>query len=173
MRGDSMAQFYRWLDRLTDFLALLAGLYLAWIFLAIIFQVLARSVFMYGSSHIFTFIEYGLLYITMFGAPWLVRLKGHVYIELLTAVVPEHVRPTFSRCVVALAVLICAVVAYYAGEVTVRSYVRDEIDMRSLDMPRWILMISMPICFGMMALQFTRYIFGKETLHTGEAGMHE
>ena len=60
MRGDSMAQFYRWLDRLTDFLALLAGLYLAWIFLAIIFQVVARSVFMYGSSHIFTFIEYGL-----------------------------------------------------------------------------------------------------------------
>ena len=97
MRGDSMTQFYRWLDRLTDFLALLAGLYLAWIFLAIIFQVVARSVFMYGSSHIFTFIEYGLLYITMFGAPWLVRLKGHVYIELLTAVVPEHVRPTFSR----------------------------------------------------------------------------
>ena len=58
MRGDSMTQFYRWLDRLTDFLALLAGLYLAWIFLAIIFQVVARSVFMYGSSHIFTFIEF-------------------------------------------------------------------------------------------------------------------
>ena len=49
----------------------------------------------------------------------------------------------------------------------------DEIDMRSLDMPRWILMISMPVCFGMMALQFTRYIFGDDTLHTGEAGMHE
>ena len=153
-----MTVFYRWLDRVTDGLALIAGLYLAWIFLAIVFQVIARSVFMFGSSHIFTFIEYGLLYITMFGAPWLVRLKGHVYI---------------SRCIVALAVLICAVVAYYAGEVTVRSYVRDEIDMRSLDMPRWILMISMPVCFGMMALQFTRYIFGDDTLHTGEAGMHE
>ncbi len=152
-----MTVFYRWLDRVTDGLALIAGLYLAWIFLAIVFQVIARSVFMFGSSHIFTFIEYGLLYITMFGAPWLVRLN----------------RPAFSRCIVALAVLICAVVAYYAGEVTVRSYVRDEIDMRSLDMPRWILMISMPVCFGMMALQFTRYIFGDDTLHTGEAGMHE
>ena len=168
-----MTVFYRCLDRVTDLLALIAGLYLAWIFIAIIFQVVARAVFLFGSSHIFTFIEYGLLYITMFGAPWLVRLKGHVYIELLTAVVPEHIRPTFSRIVVSLAVLICAVVAYYAAEVTIRSYVRDEIDMRSLDMPRWIVMISMPICFSMMALQFTRYIFGKDTLHTGEAGMHE
>ena len=88
-----MQRFYFWLDKLTDLLAILAGIYLMWIFLAIIFQVVARSVFFYGSSHIFTFIEYGLLYITMAGAPWLVREKGHVYIELLTAAVSDKVRP--------------------------------------------------------------------------------
>ena len=60
-----MTVFYRWLDRVTDGLALIAGLYLAWIFLAIVFQVIARSVFMFGSSHIFTFIEYGLLYLSL------------------------------------------------------------------------------------------------------------
>ena len=32
-----MIVFYRWLDRVTDGLALIAGLYLAWIFLAIVF----------------------------------------------------------------------------------------------------------------------------------------
>ena len=168
-----MNVFYKWLDHVTHGFALIAGLYLAWIFLAIVFQVTARSIFLFGSSHIFTFIEYGLLYITMLGAPWLVKLKGHVYIELVTAAVPQTMRPNFSRCVVALAILICAIVAWYSGEVTIKSYVRDEVDMRSLDMPRWILMISMPVCFGMMALQFTRYIFGPDTLHTGEAGLHE
>ena len=45
-----MTVFYRWLDRVTDGLALIAGLYLAWIFLAIVFQVIARSVFMFGLS---------------------------------------------------------------------------------------------------------------------------
>ena len=49
-----MTVFYRWLDRVTDLLALIAGLYLAWIFIAIIFQVVARAVFLFGSSHIFT-----------------------------------------------------------------------------------------------------------------------
>lgn len=168
-----MQRFYGWLDRVTDFLALLAGLYLVWIFLAIIFQVVARSLFLYGSSHIFTFIEYGLLYITMAGAPWLVRERGHVYIELLTAAVSERVRPVFSRLVVALVVIICAVITWYGIEVTLKAFMRDEIDMRSLDMPRWMLMVSMPICFALMSLQFLRFVVGPETLHTGEAGMHE
>ena len=32
---------------------------------------------------------------------------------------------------------------------------------------------SMPICFGLMSLQFLRFVIGPETLHSGEAGMHE
>jgi C4-dicarboxylate transporter DctQ subunit len=168
-----MKLFFAWLDRLTNILAILAGVYLVWIFLAIVFQVVARSVFLYGSSHIFTFIEYGLLYITMAGAPWLVREKGHVYIEILTAAVSEKVRPILSRAVVGLVILICVIITYYGIEVTIRAFVRDEMDMRSLDMPRWMLMISMPICFGLMSLQFLRFVIGPETLHSGEAGMHE
>ncbi len=168
-----MKLFFAWLDRLTNILAILAGVYLVWIFLAIVFQVVARSVFLYGSSHIFTFIEYGLLYITMAGAPWLVREKGHVYIEILTAAVSEKVRPILSRSVVGLVILICVIITYYGIEVTIRAFVRDEMDMRSLDMPRWMLMISMPICFGLMSLQFLRFVIGPETLHSGEAGMHE
>ena len=168
-----MKLFFAWLDRLTNILAILAGVYLVWIFLAIVFQVVARSVFLYGSSHIFTFIEYGLLYITMAGAPGLVREKGHVYIEILTAAVSEQVRPILSRAVVGLVILICVIITYYGIEVTIRAFVRDEMDMRSLDMPRWMLMISMPICFGLMSLQFLRFVIGPETLHSGEAGMHE
>ena len=168
-----MKPFFAWLDRLTNILAILAGVYLVWIFLAIIFQVIARTVFLYGSSHIFTFIEYGLLYITMAGAPWLVREKGHVYNELLTAAVPDDIRPALSRAVVGLVVAICLIITNYGFEVTIRAFVRDEMDMRSLDTPRWMLMISMPICFGLMSLQFLRFVIGPNTLHSGEAGMHE
>ena len=109
----------------------------------------------------------------MAGAPWLVREKGHVYIELLTAAVPDDIRPALSRAVVGLVVAICLIITYYGFEVTIRAFVRDEMDMRSLDTPRWMLMISMPICFGLMSLQFLRFVIGPETLHSGEAGMHE
>ena len=39
--------------------------------------------------------------------------------------------------------------------------------------PKWLLLGAMPVCFTLMALNFLRFVFGEETLHTGEAGVHE
>ena len=160
-------------DKLCNFLAILAGIYLVAIMFAIVFQASARSFGYSGSSHVFTFTEYGLLYIVMAASPWLVREKGHVYIELLTAALPKSVAPAFSRVVTLLCVVICAVLVWYTFEATMKAYTRSDFDMRSIDMPKWLLLGSMPICFALMAVQFLRYVFGPETLHTGEAGVHE
>lgn len=163
----------RLIDKLCNALAIFAGTYLVAIMFAIVFQATVRSFGFSGSSHIFTFSEYGLLYIVMAGAPWLVRHKGHVYIELLTAIIPNRYAPNFSRFVTLICVVICLTLVWYTGEATLKAFNRSDYDMRSLDMPKWMLLVSMPICFFLMALQFLRYVFGSETLHTGEAGVHE
>lgn len=161
------------IDKLCNALAIFAGVYLVAIMFAIIFQASARSFGFSGSSHLFTFAEYGLLYIVMAASPWLVRHKGHVYIELLTAIIPKRAAPAFSRLVTFICVLICLTLVWYTGEATLKAFNRADYDMRSLDMPKWLLLVSMPICFSLMALQFSRFVFGSETLHTGEAGVHE
>lgn len=163
----------RWVDRLCDWLAVFAGVYLLVIMFAIVFQATARSFGYSGSSHIFTFTEYGLLYIVMAGSPWLVRLKGHVFIEMFTAAIPRRWAPKFSRLVSLICVIICAVLVWYTLQATLKAYRFGDADMRSIDMPKWLLLGSMPICFFLMGLQFTRFVFGRDTLHTGEAGVHE
>jgi len=163
----------RLIDKICNLLAILAGIYLVVIMFAIVFQASARSFGYSGSSHLFTFSEYGLLYIVMAASPWLVRLKGHVYIEMLTAALPNAVAPGFSRLVTLLCVIICLFLVWYTGEATLKAFNRADFDMRSLDMPKWLLLIPMPICFSLMACQFMRFVFGSETLHTGEAGVHE
>ncbi len=163
----------RWIDRLCDLLAIFAGSYLVVIMFAIVFQASARSLGFSGSSHIFTFTEYGLLYIVMAGAPWLARLKGHVFIEMFTAALPPNVAPLFSRFVSFVCVIICAVLVWYTLQATLKAYRFGDADMRSIDMPKWLLLGSMPICFFLMAVQFTRFVFGPETLHSGKAGVHE
>lgn len=163
----------RLFDRLCDLLAILAGIYLVTIMFAIVFQASARSFGYSGSSHLFTFSEYGLLYIVMAASPWLVRMKGHVYIEILTAALPASLSRGFSRLVTVICIIICLLLVWYTGEATLKAYNRSDFDMRSIDMPKWLLLVSMPICFGLMAIQFTRFVFGPETLHTGEAGVHE
>jgi len=163
----------RVIDKICDLLAILAGIYLVAIMFAIVFQASARSFGFSGSSHVFTFSEYGLLYIVMAASPWLVRHRGHVYIEMLTAALPRKTGIVFSRIVTLICILICCLLVWYTGEATLKAFNRMDFDMRSLDMPKWLLLVSMPVCFALMALQFSRFLFGQETFHTFEAGVHE
>ena len=109
----------------------------------------------------------------MAASPWLVRIRGHVFIEMLTAALPSKQSKIYSRFIAVLCLIICLFLVWYSGSNTLKAYNYGDADMRSLDMPKWLLLISMPICFSLMALNFVRFIFGSETMHTGEAGVHE
>jgi C4-dicarboxylate transporter, DctQ subunit len=163
----------RVVDFICNALAVIAGVYLVAIMFGIVFQATSRSLGFSGSSHIFTFSEYGLLYIAMAASPWLVRIRGHVFIELFSAFLPRSFGRVWSRIVAALCVVICLFLLWYSGTATLRAWRFGDADMRSLDMPKWLLLGAMPICFGLMALNFLRFVFGRETFHTGQAGVHE
>ena len=162
----------RIIDRVCDLLAIFAGIYLVAI---IVVSSLARTFYLSGSwsSHIFTFAEFGLLYIVMAASPWLVRERGHVYIELVTAAMPSGIQRPFSRFVTGICIVICLVLVWYTFGATAKAYRFGDAEMRSLDMPKYLLLGAMPIGFGLMALQFARFTFGPEPLHSGEAGVHE
>jgi len=161
-------------SRLLRFMAALAAIYIGLMMVAIVYSVLFRSIGLEYSSYSFVFIEYGFIYTLMLGAPWLVRQRGHVYIEIITAAVSVPVRNVLSRIVAALCFVVCLVLAFYAGALALEDYVTGELDVRgSRDIPRWIVMIAMPVGFGFMSLEFLRFVFGRETMHTGQAGVHE
>lgn len=160
--------------RLLRGMAAVAALYLGLMMVAIIYSVLFRTLGLEYSSYSFVFIEYGFVYTLMLGAPWLVRERGHVYIEIVTAAVSDRARNVLSRVVAALCCLVCLVLAFYAGALAVEDYVFGELDVRgSRDIPRWIVTASLPVGFGLMSLEFLRFVFGRELMHTGEAGVHE
>jgi len=165
-----LAAAYR---RLLTALAVVAGVILAAMAFAIVLDVVVRNLGLQPPAHTLTLTEYGLLYATMLGAPWLLREKGHVYIELLTAAVSPRARFWLTRVVYALCVLTCAVIFWFGLEVTIAHYQRHVIDVRSFDMPRWLLTASIPLSFGLMTIEFARYLLGLDSMHTGQAGIHE
>lgn len=154
-------------------MAFLAGAMLVWVMIAVILSVGLRNVGMQPWAWLFTSTEYAMLYITMLGAPWLVREKGHVHIELVTAALPASVRRLVSRSVALLCVLVSLILAWKGAELLQTNIARNDYDVRAYYFPRWILTISFPICFGMMAIEFSRFVFGEELMHSGEAGIHE
>jgi C4-dicarboxylate transporter, DctQ subunit len=166
----ALAALYR---RLLAALAIVAGALLAAMALAIVVDVVARNLGLRPPAHTLTLTEYGLLYVTMLGAPWLVREKGHVHIELLTAALGPRARFWLTRVVYAICVLTCAVICWFGLEVTLDQWRRAVIDVRSFDMPRWLLTASIPLSFGLMTIEFGRFLLGLDSMHAGQAGVHE
>jgi C4-dicarboxylate transporter, DctQ subunit len=41
-------------------------------------------------------------------------------------------------------------------------------DERSIDIPYWLLYVLFPPCFSLIALEFSRYLLGAESLYEGE-----
>lgn len=154
-------------------LAAISGLTLVWLMISVIASVIMRNLSLQPFAWLFTSAEYGLLYMTMLGAPWLVREKGHVHIELLTAALPDGPRRLLSRVVAASCVLVCALLAWKGVELVMTNLERGDFDTRAYYYPRWLLTIAFPLSFGLMAVEFSRFIFGEELMHSGEAGIHD
>ncbi|MBV50314.1 MAG: TRAP transporter small permease [Sulfitobacter sp.] len=151
----------------------IAGVMLVWLMISVILSVVMRNAGLQPFAWLFTSSEYAILYMTMLGAPWLVREKGHVHIELVTSALPPSMRRLVSRLVAALCVLVSAILAYKGAELFLGNIARNDLDVRAYYFPKWILTLAFPVSFGLMAIEFSRFVFGDDLMHSGEAGIHE
>ena len=154
-------------------MALIAAMTLVWLMVSVVISVMMRNFGVQPFAWLFTSSEYGLLYMTMLGAPWLVREKGHVHIELVTAALPPALRRIVSRLVAGLCVAVSLILAWYGLELFLTNIERNDFDVRAYFYPRWLLTITFPVAFSFMAVEFARFVFGSELMHSGEAGIHE
>lgn len=160
-------------DGLVSLMALVAAGMLVWLMVSILVSVTMRNLGLQPMAWLFTSSEYALLYMTMLGAPWLVRRKGHVHIELVTAALPPRARRLLSRAVSLGCVIVCAILTWKGIDLVQTNIARMDFDVRAYFFPRWLLTIAFPVSFGLMAIEFARFAFGRELLHSGEAGIHE
>lgn len=144
-------------------MAWLAGVMMVAMMAMIVLDVALRNLGFQSSAHFFTFTEYFLLLIPLLGAPWLVREKGHIYIELFVAALPERPRRLLLVVIVVACIVVATILAWYGGVITVQDFVGNEKDVRSFDMPRWMLIAFMPLSFGMMAIEFLRLLVRGES----------
>ncbi|HWM41589.1 MAG TPA: TRAP transporter small permease [Burkholderiales bacterium] len=158
MGNRALTPISRAYDAVLYGMAWLAGVLMVAMMAMIVADVALRNLGYQSSAHFFTFTEYFLLLIPLFGAPWLVREKGHIYIELLIAALPPAAQRRLVLGVVLACIGVAAILAWYGGVITLQDYAANEKDVRSFDMPRWMLMASMPLSFGMMAIEFARLL---------------
>lgn len=162
-----MPQFIRAYDRLVDALAVIAGLMLVWLMVAVVSSVLIRNFGGQPPTWLFTSTEYSMFYLTLLGAPWLVREKGHVFVEVAIIHLPPAILSLVSRLVMLVCAVIAFVLAWKGLELVISNIQGGDYDVRTYFVPMWIFTITYPISFTLMGIEFTRFIFSKNLFHHG------
>ncbi|SNC64764.1 TRAP-type C4-dicarboxylate transport system, small permease component [Marinobacter sp. es.048] len=160
-----MSPFVRLYDKLVDALALVSGLMLLWLMIAVVASVLIRNIGGQPPAWLFTSTEYSMFYLTLLGAPWLVRERGHVFVEVAIARLPSGAIDVLSRIVMFLCAGISFVLAWTGLELVISNVQGGDYDVRIYFIPMWIFTVTYPISFALMGIEFTRFIFAKNTFH--------
>lgn len=143
-------------------MAWMAGLLMVAMMVAIVVDVTLRNLGFQSSAVLFTFTEYSLLLVPCLGAPWLVREKGHVFVEIVLMYLRAPARRRATQLIGVGCFVVCLVLAWYGFEVTVRDFTERRQDTRVFDTPRWILVVWIPVSFLMMAIEFARFVVRRE-----------
>jgi len=149
-------------DAVVYGMAIVAAFLMAAMMVIITLDVIFRNLGYQSSSHFFTFTEYALLIVPCLGAPWLAREKGHIYVEILLNSLPTGARRVMTWGIGVFCIAVCLTIAWYGFQVTINDYLQAEKDVRSLDMPRWMLVLWIPLSFLMMAIEFARFLWRRE-----------
>jgi C4-dicarboxylate transporter, DctQ subunit len=160
-------------DALVYGMAYIAAFLMGAMMVVITLDVVLRNLGYQSSAHFFTFTEYALLIVPCLGAPWLAREKGHIYVEIALNAFSPGVRRRMTVAIGILCITVCLVIAWYGFQVTLRDFVQNEKDVRSLDMPRWMIVAFVPLSFAMMALEFLRFVLRRENFLGSLAGQAE
>lgn len=139
-------------------MAVAAGLLMVGMFATTMIDVTLRNLGFQSSAHFFTFTEYALLLVPMLGSPWLVREKGHIYVEIVIGAFGRRARRRLLQLITAASIAVCLVLAWYGFEVAWRNFWAGDKDVRTLDLPRWALVVWVPLAFAMMAVEFGRLL---------------
>ena len=100
--------------------------------------------------------EYGLYLMTFFGAPWALREKAHVSIDIAVEALPPRLRAAAAIVTDAFGLAICAVLAWYALVIAHASWARGAMVYKELVFPDWWLLALLPVSFALTAVEFVR-----------------
>lgn len=150
--------------RIAQVLAVLTKLLLAAIVLLVCADVAARNLarpLAWGVS----LTEYLLVYIAFLPMPALVRGKGHVCADFIRTALPQSLRRVIERGVYVLCLAICVYLGWIALGSAFTSLKSGAYEVRTFDMPRWLIFAPMVAGLWLSAIEFLRYLVGRDSIY--------
>ncbi len=132
-------------------LAVVAALLLGVTAFAVTLDVVARNLGLGTLSWILEVSEYVLPLATFFVAPWLLYRNEHIRLDVLLGALPW-----LRHLVHLVGLAVSAVLVVYGVRTILNSLAQGSMIFKSVVFPEWWLYTPVPLCFGLLAIEFLR-----------------
>ncbi len=141
------------IERLSLIAGVIASFLIAIAIIIVCQMVFIRYVLVGSTAWQTEVVTFSLVAATLLGSAWVMKERGHVAVGLVT----EYARPWPRRIMLVLADLVAflfAVTMFWKGlELTMEAWLGDWTSDSIYEFPMWIPYMSMPVGFGLLALQ--------------------
>ncbi len=148
-----MVMMFALIDRISDFFGRIA----AWLFFLIggiiVFEVVARYVFLAPTIWGEEMSRFLQIWATYLAAAYVLKNRQLIAIDVVTSKMPDLFRIICESCALLVIALFSLVALIYGIEIAVESIKVGRATSTMLAVPKWMSEISIPIGFGLMLMQ--------------------
>lgn len=145
-------------DRILNVTAAFAQLAIVLLVLLIAIDIVAFNIFNYSIAWILEVTEHLLVFMTFLGTAWLLRENGHIKLDLLLNNISKKYRILFELINSCIGFVISIVLTISGFITTLDLYARNISTEAVLEIPRYLLVVIIPIGFTLLSIQFIRKI---------------
>jgi C4-dicarboxylate transporter DctQ subunit len=146
-------------------LAVLAALLIAFSVALVVLNVALRTLGYGTFQATIATVEYLLLYFTLFSAPYLLNTRGHVMVDMVIKNLTGMPRRILEAFIYLLGIAVCLTFLVVSIEIMRNAIARGHFDERSIDLPYWLLHAGFPLTFGLLTIEFARYLLTSRSLY--------
>lgn len=155
-----LAQIAKLYDKLLDLMAFMACILILVIMVGVSVDVVCRYLFNAPILGVLEITEYLLLLICMLGAAWLLRINGHVNIDIVIGYLDGKKKAALNLVMDSICAVVCGFIVYLGAITTWDNFQRGIVDIKVLEVPKYLYLMTIPIGFFFLTIEFLRKVFG-------------
>ncbi|MFH1488426.1 MAG: TRAP transporter small permease [Pseudomonadota bacterium] len=148
------------LDRITGFMAFIAGLLLVAAVLIVCFEIFMRYFVQRPQVWTVEVCEYILFSMAFLGAPWLLRMGGHVNIDIFVAQLSPRRKHFMDLMSASVGIIISFIICWFSITTSYECFSTGVLLTKTLNVPKFYFLMIIALGYFFLLLEFARQFIG-------------
>lgn len=151
-----LRKFISIFDRIEVSLAVVSCVLIAFVGLAICYEVVMRYFFNNPTTWSAEVSRFALVYITFLGVAWVLKKEGHVKVDILTSRLSPRTQALVNAIHSIISAIVCLVIIPYGVKLTLQSIQMGYRIQSELGTPYFLILIVVPVGIFLFFVRFLR-----------------